>query len=79
LGYAVAGGIGKNQKTMNRELYGGNDITVLCFLLSVYAGLVDKLTENGAKGVVANFPYYYTIFTTVPHNPVPLTAGLRLG
>jgi hypothetical protein len=42
----------------------------------VYAGLVDKLTENGAKGVVANFILlHYTYFTTVPHNPVPLTAG----
>jgi hypothetical protein len=46
----------------------------------VYAGLVDKLTENGAKGVVANFPYITALpyFTTVPHNPVPLTAGSGL-
>jgi hypothetical protein len=78
LGYAVAGGIGKNQKdNPDPSTYGGNDISSPLVFASVYAGLVDKLTENGAKGVVANFPYITALpyFTTVPHNPVPLTAG----
>jgi hypothetical protein len=33
-----------------------------------------------AQKEVANFPYITALpyFTTVPHNPVPLTAGLQL-
>jgi hypothetical protein len=35
--------------------------------------MVDALTANGAKGVVANIPYVTSVpyFTTVPTNPIP--------
>ena len=38
----------------------------------MYSGLVDALTANGAKGVVANIPNVLNIpyFTTVPHDPL---------
>jgi hypothetical protein len=82
LSYATSGGSGTNQLgNFNPSTYGGNDITDPTVFANVYSTLVDGLTANGAKGVVANIPYVTTIpfFTTVPHNPVPLdgpTAGL---
>jgi lysophospholipase L1-like esterase len=77
LAYAVAGGSGKNQTgNLNPGTYGANDITDPNVFANVYSGLVTNLTTNGAKGVVANFPYISTLpyFTTVPYNPVPLNA-----
>jgi hydrogenase/urease accessory protein HupE len=43
----------------------------------VYGNLLDALTANGAKGVVANLPYVTSIpfFRTVPHNPIPMDAA----
>ena len=75
LSYATSGGIGTNQ-TGNPDpaTYGGNDITDPTVFAGAYTMLVDGLTANGAKGVVANIPYVTSIpfFRTVPHNPVPL-------
>lgn len=78
LSYATSGGAGTNQTgNPNPATYGANDITDPNVFASVYNTLVDQLTANGAKGVVANLPYVTTIpyFTTVPHNPVPLDAA----
>jgi lysophospholipase L1-like esterase len=77
LSYATSGGVGVNQTgNLNPATYGGNDITDPTVFAGVYNTLVDQLTANGAKGVVANIPYVTTIpyFTTVPYNPVPLNA-----
>lgn len=85
LSYATNGGDGVNQLgNLNPATYGNNDITDPNVFASVYSGLLDQLTANGAKGAVANIPYVTSIpyFTTVPYNPVPLdapTAGLLNG
>lgn len=78
LSYATSGGSGTNQTgNFNPATYGPNDITDPNVFANVYTALVDGMTANGAKGVVANLPYVTTIpfFTTVPHNPVPLDAA----
>ncbi len=78
LSYATSGGIGVNQTgNIDPATYGSNDITDPALFANVYSGLVDAMTANGAKGVVANIPYVTTIpyFTTVPYNPVPLDAA----
>jgi lysophospholipase L1-like esterase len=74
LSYATSGGVGVNQiGNLNPATYGGNDITDPNVFASVYSGLLDALTANGAKGVVANLPYVNSapFFTTVPTNPIP--------
>ncbi len=74
LSYASSGGVGVNQTgNPNPATYGTNDITDPAVFESVYNNLVNALTANGAKGVVANLPYINTLpyFTTVPYNPVP--------
>lgn len=82
LGYATSGGVGVNQAgNLNPATYGGSDITDPTVFATVYSTLLDQLTANGAKGVVANLPYVTSIpfFRTVPYNPVPLdapTAGM---
>jgi len=81
LSYATSGGIGVNQlDNTNPATYGGNDITNPDVFANVYQGLVDALTNNGAKGAVANIPYVDSApyFTTVPHNPIT-AAGLGAG
>lgn len=78
LSFATSGGTGVNQLgNLNPATYGGNDISDPTAFASVYETLVNTLTSNGAKGVVANIPDITTIphFTTVPHNPVPMTAA----
>jgi hydrogenase/urease accessory protein HupE len=78
LSYATSGGIGVNQTgNLDPTTYGSNDITDPNVFANVYSGLIDGLTGNGAKGVVANIPYVTTIpyFRTVPYNPVPLDAA----
>ena len=78
LAYATSGGSGANQLgNLNPATYGSNDITDPNVFANVYSTLVNSLTANGAKGVVANLPYVTSIpfFTTVPHNPVALNAG----
>ena len=74
LSYATSGGTGANQLgNLNPATYGGNDITDPNVFGSVYSTLLDGLTANGAKGVVANIPDVTSVpfFTTVPTNPIP--------
>lgn len=74
LSFATSGGVGTNQTgNLNPATYGGNDITDPTVFASVYNSMVDALTANGAKGVVANIPYVTSVpyFTTVPTNPIP--------
>ena len=78
LGYALSGGSGVDQTgNYNPATYGSSDITDPNVFASVFSGMVTALTANGAKGVVANVPYYTNLanFTTVPYNPIPLDAG----
>ena len=73
LSYAASGGIGVNQTgNVNPATYGINDITDPNVFASVYSGLVNSLTANGAKGVVGNVADVNTLpfFTVVPHNPL---------
>lgn len=75
LAYATSGGVGVDQTgNMNPATYGSNDITDPQVFASVYSTLVNTLTQNGAKGVVATIPSVTSIpyFTTVPY--APLTA-----
>src|SRR5690625_849804 len=75
LGYATSGGVGVDQAgNMDPSTYGGNDITDPMVFAGVYSQLLEGLTANGAKGVVANIPDVTTIpyFTTVPYNAVPM-------
>ncbi len=60
LGYATTGGDGTNPLTPTATFDGA------------YNALVNGLTANNAKGVVANLPYVNTLpyFTTVPYNPL---------
>jgi hypothetical protein len=78
LSYATSGGAGVD-RTGNQNVlsYGFNDITDPGVFAFTYQALVDALTANGAKGVVATLPDVTSIpyFTTVPYNPVPLDAG----
>lgn len=74
LTYASSGGTGTDQTgNLDPSTYASNDITDPMVFNNVYNGLVDALTANGAKGVVANLPYINTLpyFTTVPYNPIP--------
>jgi lysophospholipase L1-like esterase len=74
LSYATSGGTGVNQAgNLNPATYGGNDITDPNVFANVYSTLVNALTAEGAKGVVANIPYVTSVpyFTTVPTNPIP--------
>ena len=74
LGYATSGGTGVNQAgNMNPATYASSDITDPSVFASVYESLVNALTANGAKGVVANIPNVTSIpyFTTIPTNPLP--------
>lgn len=60
LGYATTGGDGSNLIT-SKDLF-----------TQAYTALVNGLTSNGAKGVVANIPDVTSIpnLTTVPYNPL---------
>ena len=73
LSYATTGGIGVD-RTGNPDAtqYGSNDITDPTLFAGVYSTIVDQLTANGAKGVVATIPSVTSIpfFTTVPYNPL---------
>ena len=77
LGYATSGGSGVNRTgNMNPATYASNDITDPTVFAGAFSAIVNAMTANGAKGVVANLPYVTSLpfFTTVPFNPVPLTA-----
>lgn len=78
LAYATSGGAGVNQLgNLNPASYGPDDITDPNVFASAYSTIVNTLTSNGAKGVVATIPNVTSIpyFTTVPYNPVPLDAA----
>ncbi|MFA7445174.1 MAG: SGNH/GDSL hydrolase family protein [Flavobacteriaceae bacterium] len=73
LAYATSGGTGVDQTgNYNPETYGGNDITDPNVFAQVYSTIIDGLTANGAKGVVATIPNVASIpfFTTVPYAPL---------
>lgn len=77
LSFATSGGVGVDQTGNQNVLsYGSNDITDPGVFAFTYQGLVDALTANGAKGVVATLPDVTSIpyFTTVPFNPIPMDA-----
>lgn len=76
LGFATSGGDGEDQTgNLNPSTYGGSDITDPNVFASVYDGLLDALTAQGAGGVVANLPDVTKIpyFTTVPYAPLDPT------
>ncbi|WP_445385727.1 G-D-S-L family lipolytic protein [Robiginitalea sp. IMCC44478] len=76
LSFATSGGAGVDQ-TGNPDptTYGGNDLTDPQLFENIYTALLQGLTANGAKGVVANIPDVTTIpfFTTVPFAPLDPT------
>lgn len=76
LAFATSGGTGVDQTgNLNPATYGANDITDPNVFASAYSTIVNTLTSNGAKGVVATIPNVTTIpfFTTVPYNPLTTT------
>ncbi|MEM6719155.1 MAG: G-D-S-L family lipolytic protein [Bacteroidota bacterium] len=78
LAFATSGGTGVDQTGNPNVLsYGFNDITDPSVFAFTYQSLIDALTANGAKGVVATLPDVTSIpyFTTVPFNPIPLDAA----
>lgn len=82
LAYALSGGTGKDQiGNTNPASYGGNDITDPQVFASTYNTILNTLTSNGAKGVVATIPYVTSIphFRVVPYNPLTAEAIGRGG
>jgi len=78
LGYATSGGVGTDQTgNFNPASYASNDITDPTVFGQVFNGIVNQLTANNAKGVVANVPYITNLpyFTTIPNNALVLDAG----
>ena len=76
LNYATAGGNGQDQTgNLDPTTYGSSDITDPNVFASVYNGLLQALTAQGADGVIANIPDVTKTpyFTTVPHNPLDPT------
>ena len=77
LTYATSGGVGVNRTgNSNVSQYQITDITDPAAFAGAYSALVNGLTANGAKGVVANIPYITGLpyFTTVPTSPFSPTA-----
>ncbi|AWH84831.1 G-D-S-L family lipolytic protein [Flavobacterium album] len=77
LAYATSGGTGVDQDgNMNPATYGSSDITDRNVFAGVYSQIINTLTSNGAKGVVATIPNVTAIpyFTTVPYNPLTAAA-----
>ncbi len=77
LWYATSGGTGVDQNAAGNTdvtTYGPDDITNVNIFGGVYQQLVDQLTANGAKGVLATIPDVASVpyFTTIPYNPIPL-------
>jgi lysophospholipase L1-like esterase len=73
LSFATSGGAGVDQTgNLDPSTYGQNDITDPNVFASVYNGLLQTLTANGADGVVLNIPDVTSIpyFTVVPHDPL---------
>jgi lysophospholipase L1-like esterase len=61
---------------LDPSTYGSNDITNSTAFGGVYTQIINTLTSNGAKGVVATIPSVTSIpyFTTVPYNALPAEA-----
>lgn len=77
LSYATSGGVGVNQEgNLDPTTYGSNDITDPQVFEAAYKTIINTLTSNGAKGVVATIPDITSIphFTTVPYNPLTAEA-----
>jgi len=86
LSYATNGGAQADGNTpaadhnatgnLNPATYGGNDITNAGVFANVYTTIINTLTVNNAKGVVATIPSVTSIpyFTTVPFNPLSPSA-----
>lgn len=75
VGYAFAGGAGIDQTgNLDPSTYATEDISDPNVVASVYNSLLEALTANGAKGVVANIPDVTNLpfFKVVPYNPIPL-------
>lgn len=71
LAYALSGGTGVNQEgNYDITSYAANDITDPQIFASAYSVILDSLTKDDAKGVVATIPYVTSIphFTTVKYN-----------
>ncbi|MCL9768979.1 G-D-S-L family lipolytic protein [Flavobacterium sp. HXWNR69] len=86
LSYATNGGAQSNGNTPAADhnetgnttpsTYGSNDITNATTFAGVYSTIINTLTANGAKGVVATIPSVTSIpyFTTVPFAPLSPSA-----
>src|SRR5690606_36278889 len=73
LGYATSGGTGIDQTgNLDPTTYASNDITDPMVFANVYSTIVEQLSSNDTKGVVANIPDITAVpfFTTVPFNPL---------
>lgn len=71
--YATTGGVGINQQgNLDPSTYSRNDLTDPDVFAHAYSTLVENLTANGAKGVVANIPNITSLpyFFVVPFNPL---------
>ncbi len=76
LSFATSGGTGVDQTgNADPSTYGPDDITDPSVFGYVYSQLLDALTANGAKGVVATIPDVASVpfFTTIPYAPIPMT------
>jgi len=75
LAYATSGGVGVDQDEAGNtdpSTYGFNDITNANVFGYVYNTILDALTANGAKGVLATIPDVASVpyFTTIPYAPL---------
>jgi hypothetical protein len=74
--YATTGGVGTNQLgNLDPSTYSRNDLTDPDVFAYAYTTLVENLTANGAKGVVANIPNITSLpyFYIVPFDPLDPT------
>lgn len=74
--YATTGGVGINQLgNPDPSTYSRNDLTDPDVFAYAYTTLVENLTANGAKGVVANIPNITSLpyFYIVPFDPLDPT------
>ena len=76
LGYVTSGGSGVDQTgNLDPSTYGGSDISDPNVLAGSINGILQTMTANGAKGVIANLPDVTSIpfLNVVPHNPLDPT------
>ena len=73
LSFATSGGIGINQLgNSDPSTYDNNDVTDPILFEQTFNGILQNMTTDGAKGVIANLPNVTSIpnFTTVPYNSI---------